>query len=212
MCYDKRVRALRPLNATERDMAMGYPAGVSDAFGVLHTSDQKRRSIMGAALNWHQMRAIMANMADDMAQGSVEQMQRNKHDLPMCATVRTATTAEDLQHYLSKLDHQQKVSWMQAKLKAQGFVRRHLELELKDPQMQPIQCKGRYNTQSNLTRSAEKWTADAIKKGWIEEIEYSEELFISPHFFKEKAGRVDADGDPLAPPLIDMSLLSAAVK
>jgi hypothetical protein len=83
---------------------------------------------------------------------------------------------------------------------------------LKDPQMQPIQCRGRYNTQSNLTRSAEKWTADAIKRGWIEEIEYSEELFISPQFFKEKKGRVDADGDPLVRPLIDMSLLSAAVK
>ena len=101
---------------------------------------------------------------------------------------------------------------MKAKLEAQGFVRRHLKLELKDPQMQPIQCRGRYNTQPNQTRSAEKWTADAIRRDWIEEIEYREELFIRPQFFKEKKGRVDADGDLLVRPLIDMSLLSAAIK
>ena len=121
MCYDRRVRALRPLNATERDMAMGYSAGVSHAYGALKTSDQKRRSIMGAALNWNQMRSIMANMADDMAQESTEQARRNKQNLPICATVRTAATAEDLQHYLSKLDHIQKVSWMRAKLESTRF-------------------------------------------------------------------------------------------
>jgi hypothetical protein len=130
----------------------------------------------------------MANIADDIAQGSTEQARRNKQNLPVCATVRTTATAEDLQHYMSKLEHTQKVSRMKAKLEAQGFARRHLELELKDPQMQPIHCRGRYNTQSNLTRLADKWTADTIKRGLIEEIEYSEELFISPQIFKEKKG------------------------
>ena len=112
MCHDRRVRALRTLNASERDMAMGHPAGVSHAYGALKTSDQERRSIMGATLNWNQLRSIMANLADDMAHGSTEQVRRNKQNLPICAIVRTAAIAEDMQHYPSKLDHTQKVSWM----------------------------------------------------------------------------------------------------
>jgi hypothetical protein len=52
----------------------------------------------------------------------------------------------------------------------------------------------------------------ALSKEWIKKIEFSEDLFISSHFFKEKKGRVDADGDPLVRPLVDMSLLAAALK
>ena len=60
--------------------------------------------------------------------------------------------------------------------------------------------------------SAKKWVKMALSKGWIEKIEYSEELFISPHFFKVKEGRFDEDGDPLVRPLADMSLTTAALK
>ena len=78
--------------------------------------------------------------------------------------------------------------------------------------MLPIQAKGRYAVQSGLRKSAKKWTNMALEKGWIKKIEFSEDLFISPHFFKEKKGRTDEDGDPLVRPLVDMSLLTAALK
>ena len=52
----------------------------------------------------------------------------------------------------------------------------------------------------------------ALEKGRIKKIEFSEDLFISPRLFKEKKGRTDEDGDPLVRPLVDMSLLTTALK
>jgi hypothetical protein len=120
--------------------------------------------------------------------------------------------AELMQAELNLLNHSEKVAWMQHRMDSKDFTREGLKLELKDPSMMPIQCKGRYGIQSGLMNSAKKWVEMALSKGWIEKIEYSEELFISPHFFKVKEGRFDEDGDPLIRPLADMSLTTAALK
>jgi len=199
LCYDSRIRAKRPLQAQEREIAMGYPPGVTTAFGQVKLSEPKRRQMMGAALNWMQMRAIFAAMADNFA-GVTTASTKN-----IIASVQMNNTADELQAYLAALKHDEKVAWIRARLKAIGFERKLLQLELKDPEMLPIQAKGRYAVQSGLRKSAQKWTKMALSKGWIKKIEFSEDLFISPHFFKEKKGRVDEDGDPLVRPLVDMS-------
>jgi hypothetical protein len=67
LCYDSRIRAQRPLQAQEREIAMGYPPRVTTGYGKVKISEPKRRQMMGAALNWMQMRAIFAAMADDFA-------------------------------------------------------------------------------------------------------------------------------------------------
>jgi hypothetical protein len=185
---------------------MGYPPGITTTFGMVKLSEPKRRQMMGAALNWMQMRAIFARIADDFA-GTVVASTKN-----IIASVQMSNTADELQAYLAKLKHPEKVAWIKAHLDSIGFEHKLLQLELKDPNMLPTQAKGRYAVQSGLRKSAKKWTKMALQKGWIKKIEFSEDLFISPHFFKEKKGRTDEDGDLLVRPLVDMSLLTAALK
>ena len=145
--------------------------------------------MIDAAFNWMQMRAIFAAMADNFA-GVTAASTKN-----IIASVQMNNTADDLPAYLPAMKHVEKVAWIRARLESICFKRQLLQLELKDPGMLPIQAKGRYAVQSGLLKSAVKWTKMALSKEWIKKIEFSEDLFISTHFFKEKKGRVDEDGD-----------------
>ena len=102
LCYDSRIRAKRPLQAQEREIAMGYPPGVTTAFGQVKLSEPKRRQMMGAALNWMQMRAIFAAMADNFA-GVTTASTKN-----IIASVQMNNTADELQAYLAALKHDEK--------------------------------------------------------------------------------------------------------
>ena len=86
---------------------------------------------MGAALDWMQMRAIFAQMADDFA-GTAVASTKN-----IIASVQMSNTADELQAYLAKLQHPEKVAWIKARLDSIGFERKLLQLELKDPDMLP---------------------------------------------------------------------------
>ena len=61
-----------------------------------------------------------------------------------------SNTTDELQAYLAKLKHPEKVAWIKAHLNPIGFEWKLLQLELKDSDMLPIQAKGRYAVQSGL--------------------------------------------------------------
>ena len=136
LCYDWRIKAQRPLQAQEREIAMGYPPGITTASGKVKLFEPKRRQMMGAALNWMQMRTIFAAMADNFAGASVASTKN------IIASVQMNDTADELHAYLSALKHDERVSWIRTRLEPIGFERKLLQLELKDPNMLLIQAKG----------------------------------------------------------------------
>ena len=119
-------------------------------------------------------------MADDFA-GTVVASTKN-----IIASVQMSNIADELQAYLAKPKHPEKVAWIKARLDSIGFERKLLHLELKDPNMLPTQAKGRYAVQSGLRKSGKKWTKMALQKGWIKKNEFSEDLFISPYFSRKR--------------------------
>ena len=156
--YDSRIRAQRPLQAQEREITMGYPLGVTTAFGKVKLSEPKRRQMMGAALNWMQMHAVFAAMPDNFS-GVTTTIIKN-----IIARVQMNNTTDELQAYLSATKHDEKVAWIRTRLESIGLERKLLQLELKDPRMLPIQAKGRYVVQSGLRRTAAKWTNMALSE------------------------------------------------
>ena len=142
---------------------------MTTVFGKVKLSERKRRQMMGAVLNWMQMRANFAAMADNFADVHVTTASTKN----IIASVQMKNTADELQAYLSAMKHDEKVAWIHACLESIGVEQKRLQLEPKDSGMLPIQAKGRYVVQSGLRKSAAKWTKMALSKGRIKRIKFS---------------------------------------
>ena len=199
LVYDPTIRDIRPLSEEEREAAMGYPRGITNAFGAVKVTPKKRRQLMGAALNYWQMAAIFREM---------------KPPLPtvhlVAAPVMLGADPDNLEALFLPMTLEQVKVWVGKRFTEIGFVLPQLKITLKDPEMLPYQSKQRMTVQAGLIASAEDWVRSALEAGIIRKAQYSHDMWISAQFFKEKPGRTNEYGNPEVRPLVNAKILTDA--
>ena len=199
--YDPTMKARRQLNEDEREAVMGYPRGCTNAFGMLPSiMPKKRRQLMGQALNYWQMAAIVREM-------TVPAPTIITH---VAAPTMLGADPDNLEALLASKTLDQTIEWVQDKFSQSGFVLPELRITLRDPDMLPYQSKQRVTVQAGLVASAEDWVEDALNKGIIVKAQYSHDMWIASQFFKAKHGRVNKQGNPEVRPLVNQAILTDA--
>jgi site-specific DNA-cytosine methylase len=197
--YDPQLRDVRPLCEEEREAVMGYQRGVTNAFGAVDVKPKKRRQLMGAALNYWQMSAIL------------RELPTLAHVIShVAAPIMLGADPNNLEAMFRNKSLEETKQWITARFADIGFEMPQLHITLKDESMLPYQSKQRVTVQAGLVASAEDWVRDALKAGIIKKAEYSHEMWISAQFFKEKPGRTNAYGHPEVRPLVDQKILTDA--
>ena len=95
-------------------------------------------------------------------------------------------TTTELEAHLSNMSHTQLIGWVKQRLK--NYKPIPLDLKLKRGQRPHAKPHRGYNTPAGLVQSMQYMLAQQIEKGYMREVPYSSDFFVSQGFVQAKPG------------------------
>ena len=163
-CFDPSVNSERQLNITEKEAAMGYPAGITNSSATSKkVSLRRREEIIGSALNYYQMRMLLIQISPAKLKRPIA--------IINAAPLMMGAVGDTLEHMFLPMTQNQTKEWCVQRMSEINFEMPKLRLTLRDPHMLPYQTRQRNTVQAGLVPSATKWVKKALKEGLIREAE-----------------------------------------
>ena len=174
-CDTFHDNAKRRLNISEMENFQGWPrfitnGGVEDPIGL---DDVTRQRMIGNATNNAHMTAIFKHLGSAI-----------RHPPVCCLPTRTDDmTTDQMEVYLGDLSTEQLTAFFEHRLDGYSLPPLHLELQ---PSCTLPARPPTFPIAAGLKPSAEYHLQDQIAKGYMREVPFSTEFFITSGFFKSK--------------------------
>lgn len=188
------------LSIGESERVMGWPDGITNLPDAKVDSYTDQLSRIGNALNAHQLYHILQHLIVPSS------------DVPppvVAAVDARALTAPQLEAQLGAMSDRQLHQWVSKRLHNWKPAPPHLILK---PGQQPFaKPKRGYSTPAGLVESMEYMVQEQIRKGYLEEVEYEQGMFVSQGFVQAKPGRTfPGTSIPMCRLLVDCCALNSA--
>ena len=169
---DTDCKTRHRLSVGESEMMQGWPPGIVSSHCQSYTSALQK---IGNALNAFQLHAIFRNFTPHA---------HTSLSYPMSADF---CDSAQLEQQLSELTDAQLMAWVRERVR--GWKPTELELHLKAGQQPFAKPRRSYSTPAGLVKSMEYMIQEQIRKGYMEQVEYTEDMFVSQGFCQPKRGR-----------------------
>jgi hypothetical protein len=173
----------RPASLDEMEALMGYPVGLSNAWGRVEMTYEQRASAIGNQIHYEQVRAVMAEMDPE---AGVEERGAT------VMSVGSPGGETPTEAWSRGVADEELESWMKGKLEGYELPRLHLRVREDESVPYQVPVKARYQTPTKLREATLHALRKKLDAGWLKLVPYDPEAWISMMFVKAK-GRVDPE-------------------
>ena len=169
----------RVLLLSEMEAMQGWPQNVTDGVHTpLNLSREVRQRMIGNALNEAHVRTVMRHIGS-----------RAAPRLKYCPSTVDEKTPDQLELYLANMSMSERLQWFEDRF--EGYEPPPLRLTLKPGQLPPARPPRGYPVPAGLVEPAFYAITKQIEKGYLQEVTFSHEYWITPGFVKDKHRKVD---------------------